>query len=190
MTYRYPVPEGVQLKGYVFFNHGYGGYCEHYAFFFKAFAEAGYDSICLDQRGFGNSEGIRGWIENEETLYGDIYLCIFKAVEKYKIDLQKIPIFLVGKSLGGLISYNMSAHMPSMFRGLGLIVPFFRHYENRLYKNEWLFKIINSVNPKKTVKAKNVDKTTEYYKSFKFYYEDPKNIEFSMIRTLLIFIQE
>ncbi len=48
-------------------------------------------------------------MESEEIVYADIYLCIFKAVEKYKINLQKVPLFLIGKSLGGLFSFNMTA---------------------------------------------------------------------------------
>ena len=75
------------MKGLIFFNHGYGGYCEHYAFFFKPFAEAGYDCIAMDTRGFGNSEGLRGWVESDDVLYGDIYACIFKAVQQYSINL-------------------------------------------------------------------------------------------------------
>lgn len=57
MTYRYPVPQGVERKGVIFFLHGYGSYCEHISHFFKMFAEKGYESFALDQRGFGNSGG-------------------------------------------------------------------------------------------------------------------------------------
>ena len=32
MTYRYPVPQGVERKGIVFYLHGFGSYCERYAF--------------------------------------------------------------------------------------------------------------------------------------------------------------
>jgi hypothetical protein len=28
VTYRYPVPEGIERKGIIFYIHGYGSYCE------------------------------------------------------------------------------------------------------------------------------------------------------------------
>jgi len=64
MTYRYPVPEGTDRKGVVFYIHGFGSYCERYAYQARAFAESGYEVIAMDQRGFGNSGGHRGLFES------------------------------------------------------------------------------------------------------------------------------
>ena len=80
MTYRYPVPEGTARKGVIFYIHGYGSYCERYAFQAQTFAEAGYEVIGLDQRGFGNSGGQRGLIESTNVVYADLYLCVFKTI--------------------------------------------------------------------------------------------------------------
>lgn len=48
MTYRYPVQAGTDRKGVIFYIHGYGSYCERYAFQGRAFAEAGYEVIAMD----------------------------------------------------------------------------------------------------------------------------------------------
>jgi alpha-beta hydrolase superfamily lysophospholipase len=48
MTYRYPVPEDTERKGIIFYVHGFGSYCERYAFQAKTFAEAGYEVIAMD----------------------------------------------------------------------------------------------------------------------------------------------
>jgi alpha-beta hydrolase superfamily lysophospholipase len=48
MTYRYPVPEGTVRKGIVFFLHGFGSYCERFAYEAKPLAEAGYEVIAMD----------------------------------------------------------------------------------------------------------------------------------------------
>lgn len=32
MTYRYPVAEDIERKGIIFYIHGFGSYCERYAF--------------------------------------------------------------------------------------------------------------------------------------------------------------
>jgi alpha-beta hydrolase superfamily lysophospholipase len=47
MTYRYPVDPSVR-KGVIFHIHGFGSYCERYAFIAKMWAEAGYEVIALD----------------------------------------------------------------------------------------------------------------------------------------------
>jgi len=57
MTYRHPVPENTEIKGVVFFIHGYGAYCDKTAFWFRMFVENGYEVFAVDQRGFGLSEG-------------------------------------------------------------------------------------------------------------------------------------
>ena len=83
MTYRYPVPSDLERRGIIFYIHGFGSYCERFAFQAKAYAEAGYDVVALDQRGFGNSGGTRGLFEDS---YNDIYLMILKTINIYKID--------------------------------------------------------------------------------------------------------
>ncbi len=125
MTYRYPVPKGTQRKGLVFYFHGFGAYCEHSAFMFKPMAEAGYECFALDQRGFGNSGGQRGLFESDTVVFGDFYLFVYTALRQYGIDQQTTPLFLYGKSLGGLLSHNLTVKFPTLFRGMALVAPFF-----------------------------------------------------------------
>ncbi len=80
MTYRYPVPMGKERKGIIFYIHGFGSYCERYAYLAQAFADAGYEMIGMDQRGFGNSGGQRGLFESNKVVYADLYLLIFKTI--------------------------------------------------------------------------------------------------------------
>ena len=37
---------------------------------------------------------------------------------------SKVPKFLLGQSLGGLISLQMAANEPSLFNGISLVVPY------------------------------------------------------------------
>lgn len=80
MTYRYRVPKGIQRKGVVFYSHGFGGYCENSAYAFKILAESGYETIAMDLRGFGNSEGTRGCLLTTATVYNDFDLLIKGAL--------------------------------------------------------------------------------------------------------------
>ncbi|CDW79718.1 UNKNOWN [Stylonychia lemnae] len=190
-TYRHPVSDRSKLKGVVFYIHGYGGYCEHMEYMFKHFANAGYDAYAMDQRGFGRSEGLRSWIESQETMYSDLYLFIFAAIQKYKINLQKTPLFLLGKSFGGLLSFNISSKMPTLIRGMALVVPFFKQFGDSLYRYEWLFRSLDYINPKQNIKMKSkVDTTSPYYQKYKHYFTDPYPTNDTRSRTLLIFIKE
>jgi len=67
----------------IFHIHGFGSYCERYAFLAQMWAGAGYEVFGLDQRGFGNSGGERGFYEDS---HGDLYLFVFKVIQQYKID--------------------------------------------------------------------------------------------------------
>ena len=62
-TYRYPVKRHVEKKGMVHYVHGYGENLYNYAFLGQMFASNGYEFFGMDQRGFGQSEGIKGRVE-------------------------------------------------------------------------------------------------------------------------------
>ena len=126
MTYRLAVPEGNDRKGIVFFFSGFGAYCEHSAWQLKNLPQNGYEVIAMDYRGFGNSGGMRGYLISSESLYSDCNLLIEKTVEKYGIDPNKTPMFLMGISMGGMLSFNLSTIHQNYFKAIAAIVPAFR----------------------------------------------------------------
>jgi len=164
MTYRYPVAEGLKCRGVIFYFHGLGGYCEHSAYLFKGFAENGYDCFALDQRGFGNSGGQRGLFESESVVFSDLYLFILKAIQKYKINQQVTPIYLYGKSLGGLLAFNFSIRFPGLIRGVACIAPFFQQYKDFLDKYAYALYTINFF--KFFYSVDGVDKTKASYPAY------------------------
>ena len=189
MTYRYPVPSDLERRGIIFYIHGFGSYCERFAFQAKAYAEAGYDVVALDQRGFGNSGGTRGLFEDS---YNDIYLMILKTINIYKIDQQKLPFFLYGNSFGALLAFNLSIKFPTMFAGLILSAPFFKHYTNILDKYKYAFKVCNFL--KLGFSINNRDKTKPQYKKiatqYPFYVEDDKQVTLAKVSSLCLFLDE
>ena len=60
-TYRYPVDNPSERKAIVYYLHGYGGHSGKMAFLGKALAENGFEFLAYDFRGFGKSQGKRGY---------------------------------------------------------------------------------------------------------------------------------
>lgn len=192
MTYRYPVPEGTARKGIIFYLHGFGSYCERYAYQAQAFAEAGYEVIGMDQRGFGNSGGHRGLFESSDVVYADLYLCVFKTIQQYKVDLQRVPLFLFGKSLGGLLAFNLAIRFPNMFQGISLLVPFFRHYTDVLDKYKWGYKFFNLLQFYTSFSNRNTYRPgfAEYVARYAYYFDDPKLYNQSKVSSVCFFLDE
>ncbi len=120
-TFRYPAAT-PERKGVVHFVNGYADYCARYAFFAHHFAQAGYDFVCMDPRGFGHSEGKRGFIESEEAILED-YIRFNELVDE-RFGGKDVPKLQLGFSLGGLLSLKMSVLKPSYFKGTALITPY------------------------------------------------------------------
>lgn len=53
------------------------------------------------------------------------------------------PIYLYGKSLGGLLAFNLNIRFPGLFRGVACIAPFFQSHKDSLEKYAYAFYTIN-----------------------------------------------
>lgn len=106
----------------------------------------------MDQRGFGESGGVRHRIEKTEDIYNDQWLLIFEAIKKYDIDLQKTPLYLFGRSFGGLIATNMAATFlgKQLFSGVCLLTPFYRLYKEKLYNYYPICKFLTYIGKSET----------------------------------------
>ena len=146
-AFRYP-PKDYR-KGVIFSIHGYGSHSNINGMLAKCWAANNYEVFALDQRGFGASEGQRAIVENAEDVYNDHWLFIFEAIKKYKIDQQKTPMFLFGRSFGGLLASNMAAEpiAKPMFSGVVAFEPFYKFITDKLNRFEPLFKTLNTVHP-------------------------------------------
>ena len=80
------------------FEHG-GRYL-HFPYFLRDTVDA---VCCLDLRGHGRSEGLRGHIENFDLLTDDLLLYLRRIQAKFKKSSPKLKVHLFGHSLGGLI---------------------------------------------------------------------------------------
>jgi alpha-beta hydrolase superfamily lysophospholipase len=112
-----PSPKAVFLL-----VHGLGGYSGRWQFLADFFLQHDISSYAIELRGFGPTKGPRGHISSFEQYYEDI-TCLRDIISK---DNPNKKIFLIGESMGGLISYLAAAKTKKLFDGLILISPAFK----------------------------------------------------------------
>ena len=110
--------------------HGYGASNADLCLVVKNLVLNDYDVYAMDMRGQGESQGDRGCFDSEEDLYNDHWAFIFEACRRDKINVQKTPLFLCGRSFGGLVATKMAATTigRKLFRAIILLSPFFKSF--------------------------------------------------------------
>jgi acylglycerol lipase len=121
--YQYWLPEG-QSKAILLISHGFAEHSGRYGNVTNHFVPRGYAVYALDHRGHGKSDGERVQVD-------DFHDYIIDLKTFFNIVRQKHPkdkIFLIGHSMGSIISLNYCLEYQSELAGLitsggGLIKP-------------------------------------------------------------------
>lgn len=100
--------------------HGLGEHSGRYEDFGARMAALGISTYALDLRGHGNSDGRRGHVPSF-----DVYL---QEVDRFRREVEglaafRVPLFLLGQSMGGLIALRYQEEYPGRFRGAILCSP-------------------------------------------------------------------
>lgn len=85
-------------KAAVLLVHGIGEHSRRYEHVGQALAQAGYDVLSYDQRGFGESGGRRAFVSDFSDYTDDVADLL---AERRQLD---VPVVLMGHSLGGLVA--------------------------------------------------------------------------------------
>ncbi len=101
--------------------HGINDHKGRYVLLQEDLAEAGYTSFALDLRGFGLSEGKR----TDVARYQDYHDDITAMLEVIRKECPNETVFLLGHSLGGLISTTFCIDHPNRVDALVLSSPAF-----------------------------------------------------------------
>ncbi|CAK9214094.1 unnamed protein product [Sphagnum troendelagicum] len=116
------MPEEGRPKGILFLCHGYG---DTVTFFFEGLARiwaaAGYAVFGMDYPGFGLSEGLHGYVPNFDNLVDDV-VEQYRAVKGYP-EMEGLPCFLFGESMGGAVALKAHLKYPDMWDGAILVAP-------------------------------------------------------------------
>uniref|UniRef100_A0A7C9E103 Serine aminopeptidase S33 domain-containing protein n=1 Tax=Opuntia streptacantha TaxID=393608 RepID=A0A7C9E103_OPUST len=114
--------EGNKVKGVVCFCHGYGDTC---TFFFEGIAKriagAGYAVFAVDHPGFGLSDGLHGYISRFDDIVDNVIEQYAKI--KGRPELQGLPRFLFGQSMGGAVALKTHLKEPDQWDGMILVAP-------------------------------------------------------------------
>ncbi|MFC1480464.1 alpha/beta fold hydrolase [Candidatus Omnitrophota bacterium] len=111
-----PHPEAVLLL-----VHGLGGHSGRWTSLAEFFLQEGISSYAIELKGFGQTPELKGHVGSFDQYTEDI--CRLGELITEKDPGKKI--FLLGESMGGLISFMIAALEPGLFGGLVCISPAF-----------------------------------------------------------------
>lgn len=111
----HPVPVA---RARVVLLHGYAEHAGRYAEVIGVLTGAGFECHTLDLRGHGHSQGVRGHVLKFEEYLDDVDLFL------QSLPATPLPRFLIGHSLGGLISLSYVLRRPDAFGALAVSSPF------------------------------------------------------------------
>ena len=103
----------AEPKSVVMLVHGLGEHCERYGALAKALNMAGYALCALDLPSHGQSDGIRGHIDT----FDDYQSAVSSLHSKVKEWYPSKDVFLLGHSMGGLVSTRFLLDHQNLFKG-------------------------------------------------------------------------
>ena len=105
--------------GAVVIAHGVAEHGGRYAYVAEKLNDAGYAVYAIDHRGHGKSEGGRSNIDRIDGVVADLHTLIGVAFDKH----PDRPVFLLGHSMGALISLQYLSGSPADLHGAVVIAP-------------------------------------------------------------------
>ena len=113
LNYYHWVPDDA--KAAIVISHGWSEHAGRYAALAEWFTEHGYEVHALDHRGHGKSQGKRGHVNR--------WLDYARDLEQLRLSLDTKPQYLLGHSMGGMISVLHLLEYPNRFKAVALSGP-------------------------------------------------------------------
>ncbi|WNR44992.1 alpha/beta hydrolase [Paenibacillus roseipurpureus] len=148
LFYRRTARPEAPVKGVIILVHGHGDHSGGLANMCDALVRSGYIVYAADSRGHGRSPGIRGFIRSWDEYTGDLHA----MRELAKSEFPQLPLFIVGHSLGGVISTDYVLTRETGLSGLVLVAPAISYKMTTFEK--WLIRILGKVRPQLTIQKK------------------------------------
>eukprot|EP00850_Spirogloea_muscicola_P017072 SM000143S00737 [mRNA] locus=s143:181514:183990:- [translate_table: standard] len=121
-TKRWFPQSSIELKGLVFYCHGYGDTC---AFFWEdvaiKLAQANYGVFGMDYEGHGQSAGLHCYIPRFDTIVDDVVEYCDQV--KGKKEFHGLPAFIYGESMGGAVALKVCLRQSQAWGGAIFLAP-------------------------------------------------------------------
>lgn len=118
LVYARRLPRGAP-KAVTVVVHGYGEHMGRYKHVIEALVGQGYAVYTIDHRGHGESEGVRASVERFDYFVEDLRLLVQRA----RSEQPRLPLFMIGHSMGGLIATHYALRHQTELDGLVLSGP-------------------------------------------------------------------
>jgi acylglycerol lipase len=162
------LPDG-EVKAILFLVHGLGEHCCRYENHVNYFVPKGFAIYGLDHLGHGKSDGEQEVIERFSD-YTDTLSIYYKMVKRWQ---PGKPIFIMGHSMGGLIScYYLLDHQED-FKGAILSAPAVKVGDNISSTTITMGKMLSVIAPKVGILALDPTGISRDPEVVKAYVEDP-----------------
>ncbi|MHA1148329.1 MAG: lysophospholipase [Promethearchaeota archaeon] len=123
-----------EVQKIVLIAHGMAGHGEFFVLLADKLIHEGIMVISPDFRHHGHSDGKKGDLPSFKKILKDYHLFMEFIRKKH----PKIPIFLLGESMGGAVSINFAKYFPDDFQKLSGIVLFAPAIKLNFPKSFWL----------------------------------------------------
>jgi len=146
------------LRGVVICVHGLGLNAKSYNAFAKGIIPSGYMVIAFHVRGFGSYIASKGGDKvNFQQCLNDLST-VLRIIDK---DNKGLPVFLLGESMGGAITLQLTAAHPELVSGLVCSVPASSRYKASSIDLDVALHIVKGINKPFDIGTKIVNQATK-----------------------------
>jgi alpha-beta hydrolase superfamily lysophospholipase len=114
-------PAEGQARGAIVLVHGYGEHIGRYDEVGRGLAAAGFNVRGYDQRGHGQSGGVRGYCDRFQQFVDDLALVVERARD------GQLPVFILAHSFGALVAPFFALQHPTALTGMVLSSPWWKN---------------------------------------------------------------
>lgn len=156
-------------KALLLILHGLGEHCLWYTDMAEFLNKHGVYVFAHDHVGHGQSEGARVHVDNFQEYVDDAFL----HADKIKKDFPNTPMFVLGHSMGGLMSIAAANQRPDLFRGVILDAPLITLDNLPPAFVVWLGRMVSNIIPQFPVRALDSKAMSRDKEMVKKYEDDP-----------------
>lgn len=165
----YNYDSGIDPKASVIISHGFAEHMDRYEYFAEKLCSRGFNVLRYDLRGHGSNKDL-GYVGKFENFTLDLEE-MYSFLEK---DLSSLPIFMMGHSMGGLITVSYGIKNPEKAKGQILSGPVLGLLPSAKGKNKSSMKILSKLAGRLQLKNPIDEGLCGDIQVFRDYISDPK----------------